>query len=86
MSYGRMVAAEAALAAEVAGWLARADAQDRAEDAEHGPGRRGDEPPDWMRDKRRRLERIRAAKAALEVEAKPAAGARWPTSAPSWWR
>ena len=76
MSYGRMVAAEAALAAEVAGWLATADAQDRAEDAEHGPERRGDEPPDWMRDKRRRLERIRAAKAALEAEAKAAAGAK----------
>lgn len=72
MSYGRMVKAEAELAAEVTGWLRAAEAQDRAEDAEHGPDRRGDEPPDWMRDKQRRLARIRAAKAALEAEAKAA--------------
>jgi hypothetical protein len=76
MSYSRMVAAEASLAAEVAGWLRAAEVQDRAEDAEHGPERRGDEPPDWMRDKQRRPERIRAAKAALEAEAKAAAAAK----------
>jgi transposase len=76
MSYGRMVEAEAALAAEVAGWLAAADAQDGVEDAEHGADGRGDEPPAWMRDKQRRLERIRAAKAALEAEAKAAADAK----------
>jgi Transposase DDE domain len=78
MSYGRMVEAEAGLAAELAGWLEAADAQDSAEDAEHGPERRGDEPPDWMRDKQRRLERIRAAKAALEAEAKAALAAEAP--------
>jgi transposase len=76
MSYGRMIDAEAGLAAEVAGWLEAADAQDRAEDAEHGPERRGDEAPDWMRDKERRLARIRAAKAALEAKAKAAADAK----------
>ena len=76
MSYGRMVEAEAGLAAEVAGWLEAADAQDSAEDAEHGPEHRGDEPPDWMRDKQRRLARIRSAKAALEAEAKAAADAK----------
>jgi transposase len=69
MSYGRMVAAEAGLAAEVNGWLKAAEVQDSAEDAEHGPEHRGDEPSDWMRDKQRRLERIRAAKAALQAEA-----------------
>lgn len=76
MSYGRMVKAEAELAAEVDGWLKAAEVQDSVEDAEHGPGYRGDEPPDWMRDRQRRLERIRAAKAALEAEAKAAAEAK----------
>jgi len=78
MSYARMVTAEAALAREVAEWLARAQAEDAAEDAEHGSTRRGDEPPDWMRDKRKRLARIRAAKAELEAEARQAEASRPP--------
>jgi transposase len=69
MSYGRMARAEAELAAEVAGWLAQAEAADAAEDAAHGPDRRGDELPAWVADKQARLERIRVAKAALEAEA-----------------
>lgn len=69
MSYERMVRAEADLAAEVQDWFARAAATDDAEDTEHGPDRRGDETPDWMADKQRRLARIRAAKAELEAEA-----------------
>jgi len=69
MSYGRMKQAEPRLAAEVAAWLAAAEAADVAEDAEHGADRRGDETPDWMADKQQRLARIRAAKAALEAEA-----------------
>src|SRR5215212_917224 len=84
MSYGRMKTAEPALAAEVNAWLARAHQADAAEvnawlarahqaDAaevnEHGVDRRGDGMPDWMADKQRRLEAIRAAKAALEAEA-----------------
>ncbi len=70
MSYGRMREAEKKLAAEVAGWFAQAEASDAAEDREHGADRRGDEMPDWVADKMVRLERIRAAKAALEAEAK----------------
>jgi transposase len=69
MSYGRMARAEAELAAEVAGWLARAEREDAADDAEHGPEQRGDELPDWVADQQARLARIRAAKAALEAEA-----------------
>lgn len=69
MSYGRMARAEAKLTAEVAQWLGRAEDADAAEDAEHGVDRRGDEMPDWVADKQRRLERIRAAKAHLEAEA-----------------
>jgi len=80
MSYGRMRTAEPALAAQVAQWLDAADAADRAEDAAHGQAR-GDEMPDWAADKLRRLERIRAAKAALEAEAaadEPPGGADGP--------
>lgn len=73
MSYGYMLKAEAKLAAEVAAWLAAAAAADRAEDAAFGPELRGDEMPDWMADKQQRLAKIRAAKAALEAEAKAAA-------------
>src|SRR5215213_4823867 len=69
MSYGRMKTTEQTLAAEVDAWLAQADQADAAEDHEHGVDRRGDEMPDWMADKQRRLEAIRAAKAALEAEA-----------------
>ena len=69
MSYGRMKTAEPALAAEVAAWLTRADQVDAAENREHGADWRGDETPAWMADKQRRLEAIRAAKAALEAEA-----------------
>ncbi len=69
MSYGRMKQAETKLAAEVAGWLGQAERADRAEDAEHGAGRRGDEMPAWVADKQQRLERIRAARAALAAEA-----------------
>lgn len=70
MSYARMLEAEKKIAAEVADWFTRAEATDAAEDREHGAERRGDEMPDWVADKTARLERIRAAKAALEAEAK----------------
>ena len=76
MSYARMSEAEAELAREVAEWLARAQAEDAAEDAAHGSTCRGDEPPDWMRDKQARLARIRTAKAELEAEARQAEGER----------
>ena len=69
MSYGRMKTTEPALADEVEAWLAQADQADAAEDREHGVDRRGDEMPDWVANKQRRLEAIRAAKAALEAEA-----------------
>ena len=78
MSYAHMVEAEAELDREVAEWLARAQQADAAEDAEHGSTRRGDEPPDWMRDKQARLARIRAAKAELEAEARQAEAAKPP--------
>ena len=81
MSYKHMVNQEPKLAAEVASWLDRADAADTAEDAQHGADLRGDETPDWMADKQRRLARIRAAKAQLEAEAKAGRGSMDPGGA-----
>ena len=80
MSYKHMVSQEPKLAAEVASWLDQADAADAAEDAQHGAAR-GDETPAWMADKQRRLERIRAAKAQLEAEAKAGPGRADPDGA-----
>jgi transposase len=74
MSYERMKKREAELKAEVDRWLAAAEAADAAEDKFYGD-KRGDELPDWVADKAQRLEKIRAAKAALEAEAKAAAEA-----------
>jgi transposase len=72
MSYERMKKREAELEAEVDRWLKAAEAADAAEDKLHGD-QRGDEMPAWVADKEKRLERIRAAKAELEAEAKAAA-------------
>lgn len=69
MSYGRMQTAEPALAAEVAQWLAKAAASDAHEDATYGVDRRGDGLPEWVTHKQHRLEKIRAAKAVVEIEA-----------------
>jgi transposase len=80
MSYARMKTTEQALATEVDAWLARAHEADAAEDREHGAQRRGDEMPDWMADKQRRLQAIRAAKAPdPDDECGPGAssGMRW---------
>jgi transposase len=76
MSYARMQKAEVALAAEVAGWLKAAEAADRKDNTSLGADRRGDEMPDWVADKQKRLTKIREAKAALEAEAKAKAEAR----------
>lgn len=72
MSYERMKRREAELQAEVDRWLAAAEAADSEEDKRWG-NRRGDELPDWVADKQKRLEKIRQAKAELEAEAKAAA-------------
>ena len=72
MSYERMKKREAELKAEVDRWLKAAEAADAEEDKLHG-NKRGDEMPDWVADKQKRLEKIREAKAELEAEAKAAA-------------
>jgi len=75
MSYGRMNKAESELKAEVDKWFAEAEAIDRSEDEEHGRSRRGDEMPEWVAHKQKRLEKIREAKAVLEAEAREKAKA-----------
>ena len=72
MSYERMKKREAELQAEVDRWLTAAETADAEEDKLHG-SKRGDEMPDWVADKHKRLAKIREAKAALEAEAKAAA-------------
>src|SRR6266849_3291562 len=52
--------------------LEAAKAADAEEDKLYGD-KRGDEMPDWVADKQKRLEKIREAKAELEAEAKAAA-------------
>ncbi len=76
MSYERMEKRAAELEAEVAKWLSSAEAADAAEDKLYGRDKTGEEMPDWVADKKRRAEAIRAAKAELEAEAKAAAEAK----------
>ena len=75
MSYGRMEEKERQLKADVRGWLAQAEAQDREDDDEFGTDKRGDELPEWVKSKEARRAKIREAKAALEAEAKERAAA-----------
>lgn len=76
MSYERMVRKEAQLEAEIAALrknvdalLADAERVDAEEDERFGPDRRGDELPEELQRRERRLARIREAKQALEAEA-----------------
>jgi transposase len=69
MSYGRMKKAEAELEAIVSDWFNKAEAADFRDDQEHGAEKSGEELPDWVCDKQRRLEKIREARARLETEA-----------------
>lgn len=72
MSYSRMKEAEPALTKTVEEWMSQAGDADDDDDRTHGPDRRGDETPSWMANKQSRLEKLRAAKAALEAEAEAA--------------
>jgi transposase len=83
MSYERMVRAESQLEAEIASLranaralLEEAEAVDAEEDERYGPDRRGDELPEGLHQRERRLARIREAKRALEEEARAAEVAR----------
>ena len=70
---------ETELRAEVDRWLEAAEAADAQEDKLHGASRRGDEMPDWIADKQKRLAKIREARQALgggQAEATVAAAAK----------
>ena len=73
MSYKRMKEQEAQLTAEVAELLRRAQEVDEEEDRRYGQDRREDELPEELAFREGRLEKIREAMAALEVEAQAAA-------------
>ena len=70
MSYERMCSEEKRLEAEVGQWMRRAAAADDEEDDLFGPDNSGDEVPDWMTSKKKRLAKIREAKESLEQEAR----------------
>jgi transposase len=70
MSYARMEETERRLQAEVRELLETAERVDAAEDAQFGRGRRGDELPAELARRETRLAAIRAAKAALEQQAR----------------
>ena len=75
MSYERMAKRAAEFDAEVAQWMSAAEAADAQEDEAFGRDKSGEELPDWVANKKKRAEKIRAAKAELEAEAKAAAAA-----------
>jgi transposase len=70
MSYKRMKEEEARLRIEVADLLKKAQVADEAEDRLYGKSKRGDELPQELALRESRLRKIRAARAALEAEAR----------------
>ena len=75
MSYEYMQKEEERLHKEIAELLAKAKSVDEAEDALHGPDKRGDELPAELSRRETRLARIQEAKKALETQALEAARA-----------
>jgi transposase len=75
MSYDRMVKRQGELEAEVEGLLGEAERIDAEEDERFGPDRRGDEIPAELARRESRLAKLRAAKEALEAEARDKAAA-----------
>ena len=70
MSYERMCSSEEQLSAEVEALLAEAERVDAREDGLYGKESRGDELPEELQRREGRLAKIRAARQALEREAK----------------
>lgn len=70
MSYRHIQEEEPKLKAEIEDLLKQAEAVDAAEDAEHGPDRRGDELPHELRRREGRLAKIQEAKRRLEERAR----------------
>jgi len=80
MSYEHMQKKTDELEAEIARLLAEAEATDTAEDTRYGKGKRGDELPEDLRYRERRLKKIQEAKQALEEAARQEAQAAQPAS------
>jgi transposase len=79
MSYGRMLVKEKELRAKVHAIFAEARKVDLEEDAQYGHGRRPRDLPEELKFHRDRLAKIRAAKRALEEEARAEATAEAPS-------
>ncbi len=75
LSYDRLPTEEVRLQTEIRELPAQAEAEDQAEDAQHGANRRGDELPAELQRRESRLKRIREAKAALAAESRAQAAA-----------
>ncbi|MGH7733262.1 MAG: IS1182 family transposase [Gemmatimonadales bacterium] len=75
MSHDRLGPRIAEIEAQVQAILAEAEAVDAAEDAEFGEDRRGDEVPKELARRETRLAKMRAAKEAIEAEARAKAAA-----------
>lgn len=75
MSHERLGPRIEALEAEVAAMLAEAEETDRVEDEAFGADRRGDELPAELARRESRLDKLRAAKEAIEAEARQKAAA-----------
>ena len=73
MSYERMKKREAELAGRGRSLAGRPPRRPMRRRTSSTADKRGDEMPDWVADKQKRLAKIREAKAALEAEAKAAA-------------
>ncbi len=80
MSYEHMQKKTDELAAEIARLLAEAEATDTVEDTRYGKGKRGDELPEELRYRERRLKKIQEAKQALEEAARQEAQAARPAA------
>ena len=76
MSHDRLEPKIEQLQSEVAAILAEAEATDRAEDEEFGEDKRGDEVPAELARRETRLAKMRAAKEAIEAEAREKAAAK----------
>jgi len=69
-TYKHLKKEEEELRKQVSGWLKRAEASDSEEDKSFGENNRGDELPDWIKDKQERYTRIKKARETLEAKAK----------------
>lgn len=66
LDHDKLQRQEEELQQQVAELLREAEVVDQAEDRQYGKGRRGDELPEELSDRQKRLQRIREAKARLE--------------------